>query len=475
MSIKNKLIALFILYKSDYKKMNVLMVSRDCMDLFSQSSNVYRQAHCIANTKNVNIEVLTWPYYDKWSGEQPTSQNQISGVPYHQFHSSGMKFHVIAPQDEWHERTLSPDLWERAVSFGEELLDRIQPDIVHLQHWFGLWWILESAQRKGIPTVYTNHDWGIACQRTVLLNGAGKLCDGVVSAEKCSDCIFEGRGFIGRVNEKLVNYKFGSRLMETAFKIDLTGILQKKGAVKSSVMDRSKLHLSRVVRIMSKVNHVFTPSNFGKRFFGGLGVGSDRISVIPWYHDPCPSKKTPPETDKLVITYVGRVSPEKGLDVLFEAISHVNQPIILRIIGADESKYCSFLRSRYGTEYSGHMIQWVGWTKTAEEYLLKTDVAVVPSNVMDNTPLTLIEAFSHKVPVIVVKIPTIMDLVQDGITGYLFEPGSPASLAGAISCAQRDVKNIRKYSNTAMFPNIFSLSEYVCSIVATYSKILKLT
>ena len=54
---------------------------------------------------------------------------------------------------------------------------------------------------------------------------------------------------------------------------------------------------------------------------------------------------------------------------------------------------------------------------------------VLPSICYENFPLTLAEAFASNLPVIASRIGALAELVEDGVTGLLFEPGNSQDLA----------------------------------------------
>jgi glycosyltransferase involved in cell wall biosynthesis len=61
---------------------------------------------------------------------------------------------------------------------------------------------------------------------------------------------------------------------------------------------------------------------------------------------------------------------------------------------------------------------------------------VVPSICFENFPRTIAEAFASGLPVIASRIGALADIVTDGKTGLLFEPGNPQDLADKMAWAQ---------------------------------------
>lgn len=435
--------------------------------------NVFLQAKALKDEFGVDVEILTWPLNDLWTGPIP---DQSAQVPALKVVRDGLIYHVFTASLEWNEiaggNVIGEHAWEEAVVYGMKLLQSIKPDIVHLQHRHGLWWLLDSAQRLGIPTVYSNHDWGLACMRTVLVMGDKTLCDGRVAVDKCAQCIVSGRGSLGRVNETLVQTHAGQQTVALLERTPLRQILRQRGIVRHSAQQRAAINYARATRLLSKLDRCFTPSEFGRQFFTQLGVNPDRVSVMPWYHDPVNIDKTLQTDQPFTMTYIGRVSPEKGVHLIFAALESIHDvpPIQLRVAGTNDSPYCRALQAKYPEHVGNHAVQWLGWSKV-EPLFNSTDVTVIPSVWIDNTPLSLIEALSYRVPVVATRIPPIEDLVTDGQNAFLADYLSVDSLAGAMRRAESKKSLIR--AGALHFPPILTLNAYMSAIVNTYQNICR--
>lgn len=433
--------------------------------------NVYLQAKSLQDDFGVDVEILTWPLNDLWTGPVP---DQVAQVPALKVVRAGLTYHVFTAPPEWNEtaggNVIKESAWEAAVAYGMRLLQSITPDIVHLQHRHGLWWLLESAQRLGIPAAYSNHDWGLACMRTVLVMGNGDLCDGQVAVDKCAKCIVSGRKGIGRFNEALVEYKWGQILVSTLERTPLRQGLRQRGIVRKPAQQRTAINLGRATGVLKNLKHCFTPSEFGRQFFTQLGVQADRVTVMPWYQDLVSISKTLKPDQPFTITYIGRVSPEKGVHLIFSALENVCdvQPMQLRITGANDSPYCQALKEKYSKHVGKHNVEWLGWSKV-EPLFNSTDVTIIPSVWIDNTPLSLIEALSYRVPVIATRIPPVEELVIEGQNAFLFDYLSVESLAAAIRRAESKKSVIR--TDTLVFPPVITLNDYLLSVVSVYQKI----
>ena len=233
---------------------------------------------------------------------------------------------------------------------------------------------------------------------------------------------------------------------------------------------RTAINYARAKRLLTKLQHCFTPSEFGRQFFTQLGVQSDRVSVMPWYHDPVSINKTVQDDQPFTITYIGRVSPEKGVHLIFAALESVHgvPPVQIRIAGANDSEYCRTLKAKYPNYVGIHAVQWMDWSEV-EPLLNSTDVTIIPSVWIDNTPLSLIEALTYRVPVIATRIPPIEDLVTDDLNAFLVDYLSVDSLADAICRAESKKFHIR--ADALYFPPVLALNAYMSSVVNIYQKI----
>jgi glycosyltransferase involved in cell wall biosynthesis len=436
------------------------------------NANVVRQArYIVEKAREIDLEILNWPRGDEWGGPFPDTLCEPKPT---RMERDGLTYALVRCPDAWDTgiSVLDESHWSQAVDYGRRVLAYLGPDLLHLHHRHGFWWLLESAQSLGIPTIYTAHDWGIGCMRTVLVKGDGSLCDGVVEPIKCAKCVKSGRGFIGRLNEELVAHPVGETVLKVADAALLGGVLRRHGAVFRGALDRAEAHYGRASQLIGNLRHCFTPSQFGARFFAALGCPPPNITVLPWYYDGPRPASARIRNGPFTITYIGRVSPEKGVDILFSALEALTdcEPVLLKIAGADDSDYCLSLRQKYERHIGVHAVEWLGWS-AVEPLFEATDVTAIPSRWMDNTPLTLLEAMAHKTPVVATRILPIAELVVEGETGFLADFDNPRSFRDAIRRAMERKNEIR--SQQTSFPKILTLESYMSRIISVYQDIAR--
>ncbi|MFN9368750.1 MAG: glycosyltransferase family 4 protein [Planctomycetia bacterium] len=188
------------------------------------------------------------------------------------------------------------------------------------------------------------------------------------------------------------------------------------------------------------------------RFYAGfmgerLGLASDRIAVIPHGVDPAAFPATPPDLVarrrdrgvRLVIGFLARACPEKGLDLLVHALSILAERHDVEVIAAGETSAaerayisgCLDLASRLGV---GDRFRWLGQVDRPGKFRLlqACDVFAMPTVHPEAKGLPVIEALAAGLPVVAPAHGAFPELLDDGRGGLLHRPCDPADLARVI-------------------------------------------
>ncbi len=135
---------------------------------------------------------------------------------------------------------------------------------------------------------------------------------------------------------------------------------------------------------------------------------------------------------RLVVGAVGRLSPEKGFDLLIRAADQLLQDgtdLELLIVGeGDEQARLAGLVEQLGR---GARIRLLGYRPDLRELFEAMDVFVL-SSLREGLPNVLLEALALEVPVVATRIAGVPRLIADGVNGLLVPPGSAAALARAL-------------------------------------------
>jgi glycosyltransferase involved in cell wall biosynthesis len=300
--------------------------------------------------------------------------------------------------------TTSAEMTKRCEAF--------RPDIIHAHNTFplispSLYWV---AAKRRIPMVQTLHNFRLLCPQAMFLRN-GKACE---------DCL-------GRAPWRAVA----------------------RGCYRDSVLQTgvvsSMLMLHRTIgSYRNKVTSYIALSNFSREKFVAGGLPGERIHVKPNFVE---SKAAPQwhENGRRGGLFVGRLSSEKGLDVL---------------IGAMQALQCAGVRPRVRIVGSGPLEasvreafqdDFLGPRASAEVFdLLHTALFVVaPSTCYETFGLVAVEAFACGTPVIASRHGGLGELVEDGVTGLLFDPGDADDLARKIGWAIRHPEEMLRMGRAA--------------------------
>jgi glycosyltransferase involved in cell wall biosynthesis len=194
-------------------------------------------------------------------------------------------------------------------------------------------------------------------------------------------------------------------------------------------MERS-IQLHRWLGYLRSLQAAIAPSRFQEQDLLRLGAPRERVHFVPtpmWDLDRIMPVTSAPPSPTPTVAFVGRLSPEKGLEFLLRAWPRVDAPARLIVIGecseADAGSRVEFVGPRFGADLY--------------QTLAGCDVVVVPSLFPDNSPNVVIEAMALGKPIVATRIGGIPDQV-DADCALLVEPWDVAGLARNINALLSD-------------------------------------
>jgi len=165
-----------------------------------------------------------------------------------------------------------------------------------------------------------------------------------------------------------------------------------------------------------------------------------RICIVPnainvsqpvSFSKECPRHKTSEgDSKRPIITYIGRLSPEKGVDILLRAVALLKNSSIKTIIVGDGSEYWNLMQlaERLGLK---DVVVFAGQSATPGDFIESTSVFVLPSR-SEGIPNVILEAMALKKPVVATGVGGVPEIIQHEHDGLLVPPEDPRSLAAAI-------------------------------------------
>jgi glycosyltransferase involved in cell wall biosynthesis len=282
-----------------------------------------------------------------------------------------------------------------------EMLDLLRgqrPDLVHVHNTFMMVSpsVFEACREAGVPVVHTLHNYRLLCAGWSL-SREGKVCE---------ECLESGlwRGvWHGCYRD--------SRLMTAAVALML-----------------------QVHRMRGTWNHdvggYVALTNFARAKFIEGGLPPSRIGVKPNFLESDPGERSAPGPGGFAL-FAGRLSAEKGAEVLLQAWQKLKARIPLVVLG--DGPLRESLETEAATRNLAN-VTFAGW-RSRDEILAamkSASLLITPSLWYEGFPMTVVEAFACGTPVVCSRLGGLREIVEDGSTGLHFNPGDAEDLAGKL-------------------------------------------
>ncbi len=273
-----------------------------------------------------------------------------------------------------------------------DAIDRFRPDVVHVHNFFPLLSpaVFDVCRQRRVPAVVTLHNYRTICTGGMLLRD-GRVC------HKCLD-----HGHVWGVAHRCYRGSLPGSLASSY----MIARHQRRGT-----WTRPGLRLIALTQ-------------FARTLFTQAGFDASRIDVKPnFMADP---GAPDPATPRAGLLYVGRLSREKGVGVLLDAVAGTG--VRLRIVGDGPDRVALEARA------PGH-VAFLGALSRVDvlREMANAQALVVPSLWYEGFPMVVVEAFAQGTPVIASEIGGLAEVVSAGRTGALVPPGDAATLRARIS------------------------------------------
>ena len=283
----------------------------------------------------------------------------------------------------------------RAIREVRELVEHERPDVAIVHNLFPVISpaVLPVLKKASVRVLVTLHNYRLVCPTGIFYTG-GRIC------ERCGRCA-------GREWNCLIHKCEGS--WAGSFGYALRGWWSRKKGYFSKNVD-CFLALSDFQRdILSRYT----------------GISAERFAVVPNCIDPA-AMPAPSDTamaaGRHYIAYAGRLSPEKGIDLLF-AVARLLPDMEFRVAGEAAEGYALPV-----VPPNVKLLGQLDRVQLADLYIGAAAVAVT-SRWYEGFPLSVIEAMYYGAPVVVPELGGLPEIVDHGICGLTYAPGSAEELA----------------------------------------------
>lgn len=317
-----------------------------------------------------------------------------------------------------------------------KLLSAHKPDIVHIHNLFPFISpsILCECKKAAIPVVMTVHNYRLFCP-TGLYMINGQIC------EKCNDgeywCVL--RNCTGSI-AKSIGY-----------------------ALRNYVARKRRLYLDNVSIYVAL-------TEFQRQRLIRGGFPADRIFVIPNMFERDGTATAVQEKLGWHVGYAGRISPEKGVETLITA-ARMYPDISFKAAGSYDRMLHLLAEAPPNYEFCGRLNR-----VELSEFYTHSQIIVLSSICYEGFPSVLIEAMLYGKPVICSRIGGLPEIVDDGVTGLLFEPGNAEDLGEKIRYLSGKPELCRKMGRAGREKTLreYSVEKYYERLMAVYEKAIEL-
>jgi len=287
-----------------------------------------------------------------------------------------------------------------AVKKLERIIALERPDIAHLHniaHQFSPA-IISVLKKRGIPIVQTLHDYKLICPNAMLYS-RNRVC------EEC-----HGKKYYHCLLRRCLKESYLKSLMATI----------------------EAYWYNRIKRTYDSVDFFIAPSNYMKEACVRFGVPEKKIKVAYNFLDFKEFENLPPTTDGGYILFYGRLSAEKGIDTVLEALSKMKGKVKFKIAGAGpDYKRLSEKITRLNLVGEAELIG-PKYGIELKELVSGAKAVVLPSLWPENMPYVLLETMASGKTAIVARSGGMPELIRDKENGFLFSAGDSSGLAKVV-------------------------------------------
>lgn len=256
--------------------------------------------------------------------------------------------------------------------------------------------IIHTAKQEGVRVVHRISDFFMFCPKYDFLCGE----------EICEACL---------------HGKYHKALQQRCVKGSRAGTLLRVAAMR----------LYQLLGVFQEVDQFVVPSAFTKGKLIEGGIPEDQILHIPTFIN-C-EETAPCYTHEKYFLFLGRLAVQKGPIYAIQAMDFLrDSDYVLKLTGTlTDTEEDQELRACIQTLQLEHKVVFTGFQSGESlEVLINSAACVVcPAVWYENMPNAVLEAYAHGKPVVASRLGSLVDLVEDGRTGFLFTPKNIWELA----------------------------------------------
>lgn len=362
-------------------------------------------------------------YYQDAGGEDVVFQQESTALP----KIRGYDIQTLTFRNKKGWRGAWQFLWSPWNIFAANKLKKhirtFRPDVIHIhntQYACGPI-LIRTAKNAGIPVVMSLHNFRLLCPSATLFH--------------------RGQLFTKSIKASFPWYAIRQKVLDNSLlKTAWTAI---------------SYWLHRKLGTWQYVSRYLVLADFSKRLIesSSLEINPDQILVKPnfvkiqAFDEPVTER-----SDDFL--YVGRLSAEKGILELMQALANTSHTLKIAGAGPLQQDVDRLVSQNANFSYLGSLTK-----EAVYQEMRGCKALIVPSLCYEGgAPLTIIEAMMVGTPIVASKLGAIADVVIDNETGYTFDPTQASSIVAALDQLENDSSTHR--SAMAKKAKTFALGHY---------------
>ena len=197
----------------------------------------------------------------------------------------------------------------------------------------------------------------------------------------------------------------------------------------------TETRLANLSQDFQKIDALIAPSQSLKYFFARNGLAVEKIFHIPYGTQPGTKiRRSERPSDGIVFGFVGKLTFDKGLDLLIEALSQVRSQTdrnvsLIVYAGNDQSGFGKQMTRKINA------LPWISQrqfngrdTRSIDDAHRQIHFQVAPSRWTDNLPNAVLEGIERQTPIIAPKYGSFLEMVEEGVNGWLYPENTVGEL-----------------------------------------------
>jgi glycosyltransferase involved in cell wall biosynthesis len=289
------------------------------------------------------------------------------------------------------------------------VLDKINPQIVHLHSLSPSLGVnhLVHLHLIGYTTFFTAHLPSFTCARGDLLYNGEEICDGEIIYDRCMNCILNSKGKKNKLSNSLITLASKNKFIQNLF--PALGVIQNK----INSLELVEKYIDEIIVVSAWQQDVLLLNKFN----------SSKLSICRQaiYKEIILHEKKNSIGVKLKIGYIGRIVPEKGIDVLLDCLIDIdkdNYELYVAAIKTENHLNYYHINKKLALNLNAVWKENLN-SKEVISFIDEIDLLIVPSVWLETGPYVIYEALARKVPVLAFKKGGSVELINNGVDSIL--------------------------------------------------------